>query len=133
MPDTDDQRPLLDAIRNHLETRGMSQRELGAAVAHREGEDAYPQSTVGAWLQGKAYMRPSRVFTIEKVLGLRPGTLSKLDGYQPLVNAVPTTVEEALDADPDLTADQATMLAAGVEAMRNQTRERRSKRSRRSG
>jgi transcriptional regulator with XRE-family HTH domain len=129
MPEDDEQRPLLDAIRAALEERNLSQRELGAAVAHIEGQPAYPQSTVGAWLQGKAYLRPSRVFAIERVMGMRPGTLAKLDGYLPLTStAPPTTVEEALAADPDITSSQAVMLAAGVEAMRNQTRERRSSR-----
>jgi hypothetical protein len=131
MPDDDDQRPLLEAIRSAMDERGMAQHELGAAVAHAEGQAAYPQSTVSAWFQGKSYLRPSRVFIIERILGMRPGTLSKLDGYLPLKDGAPTTVEEALLADPDITADQATMLEAGVIAMRTQTRERRARRSRR--
>lgn len=131
MPDDDDQRPLLDAIRAAMDERGMTQQELGAAVAHAEGQPAYPQSTVSAWFQGKSYLRPSRVFAIERILGMRPGTLSRLDGYAPLGAKPSATVEEALAADPDITADQATMIEAGVIAMRTQTRERRLSRSRR--
>lgn len=129
MSDDDTQRPLLEAIRAGLDERGWSQRELGEKVATAERQPAYPQSTVAAWLAGKSYLRPSRVFIIERVMGMRPGTLSKLEGYQPAGAAHVVTAEEALAADPDISPEQAGMLGAAIGEARRLTRERRAKRA----
>jgi hypothetical protein len=124
MPDDDAQWALIGAIRAALDERQLSQRALGALVAHLEQADAYPQSTVGGWLSGKTYLRPTRVFAIEDALGMRRGTLSTIEGYTRLDEAPVVTVEEALAADPDISVEQAEMLGAAVSAARTLTRSR---------
>jgi hypothetical protein len=123
------QAPLLKAIRDALAERDMSQRQLGAEVGALETGTAIPQSSVAEWLAGKVWLRPHRVFCIERVLGLRAGQLSRLDGYVP-VGASPTmTPEEAIEADPDISAVYkrllvSTMATARVETRRDRDRKR---------
>jgi transcriptional regulator with XRE-family HTH domain len=124
------QAELRQAIRDAMRERSITQEVLGRDVGRLEGTKAYPQQSVAEWLSGRVAIGPARIFAIEQAIGLRAGTLSKLEGYVPASAAPVVTVEEALAADPDITADQATMLAAGVAAMRTQTRQRRAKRSR---
>jgi hypothetical protein len=132
MPDDDNQAPLRAAIAKALEASGMSQRELGAHVAHHEpAAETYTQQTVAGWLAGRAYLNPRRVFAIERALSLRPGTLSKIEGYAPVNTDVVITPEEAIDADPDISTEQAAMLRVQLVEARRLTTERRARRSRR--
>ena len=129
MPETN-QAALLEAITDALTQSGMTQGEFGAAVARHEGPDvpAYRQQTVAGWLTAKAYLAPARIFAMEKALALRPGTLSQLEGYVPNELTHAGAVTKALVADPDLTDSQVTLLEGAVEAMRDQTRQRRAAR-----
>lgn len=131
MPDNEDQAPLRAAIAQALAQSGLSQRELGAEVGHIEGVAAYQQQSVNGWLAGRARLEPRRVFAIERALRLRPGTLSKLDGYLPVGATPVVTVEEAIDADPDISSEQAAMLRVQLVEARRLTAERRARRSRR--
>lgn len=119
------------AIREALESVGMSQRLLGAEVANREGaNDPYPQSTVSTWLSGAVSIDPRRLFIIEKILAKRPGSISQIAGFVPAdFHPAAPTVHEAIDADPELTDPQRELLMAAYEAARAQTRARRLKRS----
>lgn len=132
MSENDDQAPLRAAIAKALADSDLSQRELGIEVAHHEGEpQPFTQQTVAGWLAGRARFEARRVFAIEKALHLRPGTLSKVDGYIP-VGATPiVTAEEAIDADPDISSEQAAMLRVQLVEARRLTSERRARRSRR--
>jgi transcriptional regulator with XRE-family HTH domain len=124
------QAALRRAIEDARTERQMSQRELGAAVGHDEGGDAYPQQTVADWLNGRVSIPPARVFAIERAFRLRPGTLSKLDGYVP-VGEVPTmTPEEAIEADPTISPGHLGMLRAVLSQARLQTQEERDRRKR---
>lgn len=137
--DDTEQAELRAAIRNALSESGLSQERFGAEVAHHEDQDAgrrkgttapYSQTTVAGWFSKPVWLRPARVFAIERALKLRPGTLSKLEGYLPAGITAPVTVEEALAADPDITPEQASMLLAAVRAARESTRSRPARRRR---
>lgn len=122
---TDARQALAGALRDALDAAGVSQAELGAAVAHVEGRgEPYAQNAVSAWLAGKVDLPPGRVFACEQALGLRPGALSVRAGYLPADGAA-SSLELALAADPDLTAAQREDLLAVVDVMRARTRARR--------
>ena len=63
------------ALRRHLKLWGLSQ----AALADRMGTT---QSAVSAWAAGKSAPSPERVFELEKVFELSPGTLAGLLQYR---------------------------------------------------
>lgn len=63
------------ALRRHLKLWGLSQ----AALADRLGTT---QSAVSAWAGGKSAPSPERVFDLEKVFELSPGTLAGLLQYR---------------------------------------------------
>lgn len=93
-------RRAVDALRD---TRGWSQKELGAALG-------VSGSLVGQWLRGVGEPPRHRVFELEEEFNLRPGTLSRIMGYLPL-NAKPArTVTEAIDADSALTEPEREVL-----------------------
>ena len=63
------------ALRRHLKLWGMTQ----AALAERLGT---AQSAVSAWAGGKSAPSPERVFDLERVFELSPGTLAGLLQYR---------------------------------------------------
>jgi transcriptional regulator with XRE-family HTH domain len=63
------------ALRRHLKLWGLSQ----AALAERLGTT---QSAVSAWAAGKSSPSPARVFELERVFELSPGTLAGLLQYR---------------------------------------------------
>ncbi len=84
-----------DALRRQIE--GRSQREFGDKVARAEGRvDAngthlpYSQQQVSFWLSGQQEPNPRQAFAIERALGLRPGSLSHLLGYVPVLRTEET-------------------------------------------
>lgn len=131
MPEKPDQPELRRAIQKALDASPLSQREFAIEVARFEGVEPYTQQTIAGWLAGvkRAQFTPRRVFAIEKALKLRPGTLSKIEGYIPADSTVVVTVEEALEADPDISSEQAALLGAQLVEARRLTRERRARRS----
>lgn len=126
MPGVTDVREGLAAeLRAAFAVSGMSQADLGAAVARMEGrEGPYRQNTVSQWLAGSVDLQPQLVFALERALGMRPGTLSVHAGYLP-ADGVTTSLELALAADRDLTPGQREDVVAVVEVMRVRTRTRR--------
>lgn len=56
---------------------------------------------VGTWEKGVWAPAPEKVFEVERLLALPPGTLSRHLGYLPLRSAQPG-VQAAIDADPRL-------------------------------
>lgn len=64
------------------------------------------QSAISQWIKAQTEPLPPRVFEIERVLGVEPGTLSRLLGYRPDDGADTLSVEAAILADPSLTDDQ---------------------------
>jgi transcriptional regulator with XRE-family HTH domain len=82
-----------------LAARGRSQswlaKELGVSAA-----------LISHWVTGTHEPPWRRVFQMEALLEVPPGTLSRVLGYLPPEAAAPTvSVEEAISQDPDLTAD----------------------------
>jgi hypothetical protein len=106
MDTTDAQQELARAIRSQLESAGRSQSWLGAEVANAEGRtDPYSQAVVSEWVSGQAEIPPGRLFIIERVLGRRPGTFSRIVGYLPVGARSAVSVAEAIDADPQLSLE----------------------------
>src|SRR5918996_5488638 len=58
-------------LRRHLKLWGLSQ----SALAERVGTT---QSAVSAWASGKSMPSPDRVFELERIFELSPGTLASL-------------------------------------------------------
>lgn len=118
MTEPDPQASIAAAIRRHREAAGMSQETLGAAVArHEDRPQAYGQSTVQKWENGEVDLRPARIEAIERALGLRSGTLTRLAGSLPLDARQVRTVAEAVEADPRLTPQQRRALLAAYREM----------------
>jgi transcriptional regulator with XRE-family HTH domain len=71
------------------------------------------QSSVSGWINGKYEPAAETVFTIERSLGLDPGSLSRPLGYLPVEPAArPVSVETAIAQSPQLDADAKDALAA---------------------
>jgi transcriptional regulator with XRE-family HTH domain len=68
------------ALRQHMKVWGLSQE----ALAERLGT---AQSAVSTWVNGKSIPNHERLFALERVFEVAPGTLASL------VNRVPTDVE----------------------------------------
>ena len=63
------------ALRRHLKLWGLSQ----TALAERLGTT---QSAVSAWASGKSTPNPDRVFELERIFEVSPGTLAGLLQYR---------------------------------------------------
>lgn len=88
------------AMRTQMGER--SQGDLGRAVADQEGRaEPYGQSVVSNWLLGKE-PNPRQAFAIERALGVRPGTLTRLLGYMPLDARPVRSFEDVIQSDPSL-------------------------------
>lgn len=78
---------------------------LGAEVARAVGKETpVTASAVAQWINGETEPARSYVFAAERVLELRPGTLSRCLGYLPLSAKPCNGVIDAIDADPKLTS-----------------------------
>lgn len=120
---------LAQAVRDAATEAGITQRDLGAAVARIEGRtEPYTQAFVSDWMNARQPLAPDRVFAIEQVCGLRPGTLSQLAGYLPVGAGEVRSVADAAALDPGLTPEQREDLVAQWEGMRRRTAERRQRR-----
>jgi hypothetical protein len=126
MAPTQDQRQGFAAeLRAVLDGAGRSQSWLGAEIARLEGSSPVAQPQISRYLSGESTPEPDRVFVIERVLGLRPGTLSALLGYLPADSVPAVTVADAAAGDTALTVEQREDLVAVWETMRGRTLERR--------
>lgn len=83
-------------MRENLEKREFAYR-LGVVL----GEQVNPTS-VSQWAAGTHEPSREKVWAMESVLGMKPGTLSRLLGYLPVNARSITSVVEAIDADPKL-------------------------------
>ena len=71
------------------------------------------QSSVSGWINGKYEPAAATVFTIERTLGLDPGTLSRPLGYLPVEPVSRTvTVEGAIAQNTLLDEEQKAVLSA---------------------
>jgi transcriptional regulator with XRE-family HTH domain len=70
------------------------------------GELGVSQSAVSQWINGDTEPLPQRVWSIERVCGVEPGTLSRLLGYVPADANGTHSTEAAILADPRLTDEQ---------------------------
>jgi transcriptional regulator with XRE-family HTH domain len=107
----DRQRAFGNALREALTVQKMTQGDLAEALGVR-------QPTVSGWITGiSAPDSVDQTFAIERALKVRPGSLSRHLDYLPLeaVRSV-ATVRAALMEDPELSADEKSMLLAAYEA-----------------
>lgn len=100
---------------------GLDRKQFAAAVAKISGEGVSP-AAVSQWTTGKNEPSRRKVFAIEKVLGEKPGALSRLLGYLPLEAKPAVTVEEALQADATLPPGVRNLLLAAVRDARKGSR-----------
>lgn len=67
MTDDDARQVLARAVRDAATEAGITQRELGAAVARIEGRpEPYTQAFVSDWMSGRQPIAPGRLFAIEQ-------------------------------------------------------------------
>src|SRR6266498_4722667 len=76
------------ALRRAREARGLSKRGLALKVG-------VTQSAVWQWEEGRVAPRPETAATLERVLGLDPGRLSKLLGYLPATDRKSTRLNSS--------------------------------------
>lgn len=89
-----------------LKTRGMKQDDLA-------GKLGTTQSSVSGWINGKYEPAAATVFTIERSLGMDPGTLSRPLGYLPVEPVSRTvSVEGAIAQNTLLDEEQKAALSA---------------------
>jgi len=92
-----------DALRRRLDELDQTQEWLGVEVARIEGRSGpVAQTTVSNWVNGRAAPKPATAVTIEKALGVRPGSLTRLLGYVAADVRFRSGVPEAIRADPYL-------------------------------
>lgn len=102
--------------------------EAGFNQTRLANELGCSRALVSQWLSaGKIPPEPDVVFAIEDVLGCRD-MLAETLGYRRADDVRPS-IETAVAADPDLTADQKELLAIQVGSMRQAAAGRRSRRS----
>lgn len=107
-----------EALSRRLNDLGRSQTWLAVEVAKEEGRaDPYSQAHVSDWLSGRRTPSPAQVFALERVVGADPGSLSRLVGYLPADAVAVITVEDAIRADPTLTARHRDALLAMYRAL----------------
>lgn len=89
-----------------LKTRSMKQEDLARSLGTT-------QSSVSGWINGKYEPAAATVFTMERSLGLEPGSLSRPLGYLPVEPAArPLSVEAAITQSPHLDDDAKAALSA---------------------
>lgn len=105
------------AVKRQLGDR--SQRYFGDLVARTEGRSkAYSQQVVSSWLQGKE-PNPRQAVAIEEVLGVEPGTLTRILGFVSADSRPIITPAEAIAADVTIGPEAKAILTAGYEAARS--------------
>lgn len=97
---------------------GWTRDELAEAVAKESGESV-SVSALSLWLSAKAEPSRRKVFALEKVLGCKPGALSRHLGYLPINARDVVSVEDALEADGRISAEARRVLLSGVKTARD--------------
>jgi transcriptional regulator with XRE-family HTH domain len=97
---------LADAIRDAKQQAGLSQSEIGRRI----GVD---QTVVSTWARGAAIPSVERILALDRLFGLRPGTLLERAGL-----VEPRTTEEAIAAEPAIDDDDKNVLQSMVAARR---------------
>jgi transcriptional regulator with XRE-family HTH domain len=90
-----------------MKARGMRQGDLAGMLGAN-------QSSVSGWINGKYEPAAGTVFTLERCLGVDPGTLSRPLGYLPVDPAQRMVSVEAAIADSPLLDDEAKAALAGT-------------------
>jgi transcriptional regulator with XRE-family HTH domain len=98
---------LADVIRDAKQHAGLSQSEIGRRI----GVD---QTVVSTWARGAAIPSVERILALDRLFGLRPGTLLERAGL-----VQPRTTEEAIAAEPAIGDDDKHMLQGMVAARRS--------------
>lgn len=108
-------------MRDQRQELGLTQEELATAMT----KAGYTTSAaaIGNWERNENLpAEPEKVFTLERVLNLPGGTLSRCLGYLPLSAAPIVTTEEALLADRTISEDLRQGLLAAYRSRRRKGR-----------
>lgn len=98
----------LEALCRARSDRGLSQVEVARLLRQKFGEGV--QSTVSDWEGGTKEPDPDQLFELERIYGVKPGSLSSRLGYVPLETLAFTNTEQAIIADPHLPEVEKKML-----------------------
>lgn len=103
------------ALRSALD--GRSSAWLGAEIARAIGQSSpVTASAVNQWLSGRTEPTPDKVFAAERILGRKPGSLSRVLGYLPLEARASVSFLDALDNETNLSEQTRRSLRAAYQA-----------------
>lgn len=107
-----------DALTAAMAAKGLEQKQV-AVLLTTETQESVAAPSISQWARGTHEPSRDRVFALEKVLGLKGGSLSRHLGYLPVAARSVTSVADAIEADSALTEGaKAMLLAAYREAVR---------------
>lgn len=110
-----------EAMRAQREALALKQEDV--AVAMTDAGFKMSAQAVGNWERGESFPEsPEKVFTLERVLHLPGGTLSRFLGYLPLDAVRIVGVEDALIADRTLSDDLREGMLAAYRSRRRKRR-----------
>lgn len=113
-----DQAAFTLALAKRISDSGRSMTWLAVEVGRQQDRpEPYSQAHLSDWKSGRRTPNPSQVFALERALGAPPGALSRLLGYLPADAVASVTVEDAIAADPTLTARHRDALLAMYRAL----------------
>lgn len=110
--------PFRSALRRAIDEDGRSQPEVARAVSIEEGRPSpWSSSMISDWIVGRSEPAPPTVCALERALDLPIGSLTLHLGYlPPYARGEVRTVEEAIQADPELTKEHREILLAAYAA-----------------
>lgn len=89
-------------IRGLMIDADVTQRDLAAEIGIAVRGKPYVESQASAWLNGGREMSKEQIMAAERILGVRPGTLTQELGYVPTSTETVASVEVSIMRDPDL-------------------------------
>jgi hypothetical protein len=106
---------LSDALKRACQQARVSYKVLSDRLLAEEGLHR-GKDTVNLWANGRQRPWPEELFAVERVLGLAPGQLSKLDGYIPASMRPVRSVVDAITHDANLSPELRQALIASYRA-----------------
>jgi transcriptional regulator with XRE-family HTH domain len=103
------------ALADALIALGIDQKDFAVEMTREVGEPV-SKSSVSQWAGGVHEPTRAKVFAMERLLKLKPGTLSRHMGYLPASAKDVKSVLDAIDADPKLSEGTRFILRASYNA-----------------
>jgi hypothetical protein len=111
--------PLGERMRHRANDRGLRMEDLAVGVSELLGEDTVTATAFVGWLKQPERVRPDRIFAIERLLEVEPGTYSRELGYLPLTAGAwqRPSLEAFLATEPTLDSQARRLLVTFIRAL----------------